>query len=69
MVPIPELTNRKLKDEKEDKLKSSFLTGRRIFYFKIIQDKEMIQKMEKKILFTSECVSPGHPDKISDPVF
>lgn len=24
--------------------------------------------MEKRILFTSECVSPGHPDKISDQV-
>ena len=24
--------------------------------------------MEKRILFTSECVSPGHPDKIADQV-
>ncbi|WP_372713776.1 S-adenosylmethionine synthetase N-terminal domain-containing protein, partial [Ilyobacter sp.] len=24
--------------------------------------------MENKIFFTSECVSPGHPDKIADQI-
>ncbi len=38
VVPIPELNKYGLKDEKEDKLKSSFLTGKRIFYFELFRE-------------------------------
>ncbi len=38
VVPIPELNKYGLKDEKEDKLKSSFLTGKRIFYFELSRE-------------------------------